>query len=114
MAEVEIGSGKGRMLDLLRREGYDARGVEVNAAMIDGLDRALSRAEADAEVRVVVLAGAGRAFSAGFDLDMEAGDGSPDSFRIRISANADGTGVVYDNNANTPLGGGQVVIHRKR
>jgi hypothetical protein len=30
-----IGSGKGRMLDLLRREGYDARGVEVNAAMID-------------------------------------------------------------------------------
>jgi SAM-dependent methyltransferase len=32
---LEIGSGKGRMLDLLRREGYDAQGVEVNAAMID-------------------------------------------------------------------------------
>ena len=32
---LEIGSGKGRMLDLLRREGYDACGVEVNAAMID-------------------------------------------------------------------------------
>jgi SAM-dependent methyltransferase len=32
---LEIGSGKGRMLDLLRREGFDARGVEVNAAMIE-------------------------------------------------------------------------------
>lgn len=32
---LEIGSGKGRMLDLLRREGYDARGVEINIAMID-------------------------------------------------------------------------------
>jgi SAM-dependent methyltransferase len=31
---LEIGSGKGRMLDLLRREGYDAQGVEVNGAMI--------------------------------------------------------------------------------
>jgi SAM-dependent methyltransferase len=31
---LEIGSGKGRMLDLLRREGFDARGVEVNEAMI--------------------------------------------------------------------------------
>lgn len=32
---LEIGSGKGRMLDLLRREGHDARGVEVNASMIE-------------------------------------------------------------------------------
>jgi SAM-dependent methyltransferase len=31
---LEIGSGKGRMLDLLRREGHDAQGVEVNASMI--------------------------------------------------------------------------------
>ena len=31
---LEIGSGKGRMLDLLRREGFDAQGVEVNHAMI--------------------------------------------------------------------------------
>jgi SAM-dependent methyltransferase len=31
---LEIGSGKGRLLDLLRREGHDARGVEINAAMI--------------------------------------------------------------------------------
>ena len=32
---LEIGSGKGRMLDLLRREGHDAEGVEVNEAMIE-------------------------------------------------------------------------------
>jgi SAM-dependent methyltransferase len=31
---LEIGSGKGRMLDLLRREGFDAQGVEVNETMI--------------------------------------------------------------------------------
>jgi SAM-dependent methyltransferase len=33
-ALLEIGSGKGRMLDLLRREGHQAQGVEVNDAMI--------------------------------------------------------------------------------
>jgi SAM-dependent methyltransferase len=32
---LEIGSGKGRLLDLLRRRGHDARGVEVNDAMIE-------------------------------------------------------------------------------
>jgi SAM-dependent methyltransferase len=31
---LEIGSGKGRMLDLLRREGHNAQGVEVNESMI--------------------------------------------------------------------------------
>ena len=31
---LEIGSGKGRLLDLLRRQGHDAHGVEVNDAMI--------------------------------------------------------------------------------
>jgi SAM-dependent methyltransferase len=31
---LEIGSGKGRMLDLLRREGHEAQGVEVNESMI--------------------------------------------------------------------------------
>lgn len=36
---LEIGSGKGRMLDLLRRQGYDAQGVEVNAAMIEESQR---------------------------------------------------------------------------
>jgi SAM-dependent methyltransferase len=31
---LEIGSGKGRLLDLLRRQGHDACGVEVNESMI--------------------------------------------------------------------------------
>jgi SAM-dependent methyltransferase len=31
---LEIGSGKGRMLQMLRREGHDARGVEINETMI--------------------------------------------------------------------------------
>lgn len=61
----------------------------INAAMIEGLDRALSAAEADAEVRVVVLAGAGRAFSAGFDLDMETGDGGPEPLAVRRALEKD-------------------------
>jgi SAM-dependent methyltransferase len=31
---LEIGSGKGRLVDLLRREGHDVQGVEVNDTMI--------------------------------------------------------------------------------
>lgn len=50
----------------------------------------------------------------GYKFMVWAGDGTPDSFRIRIWSNPDGTGVVYDNNANTALGGGQVVIHTKK
>ena len=56
----------------------------INAAMIDGLHRALDTAEADDGVRVVVVAGAGRAFSSGFDLDMETGgEGRPDPLAVR-------------------------------
>jgi enoyl-CoA hydratase len=46
----------------------------VDAPMVEALDRALDRAEADERIRAVVLRGAGRAFCAGFDLDM----GQPD------------------------------------
>ena len=42
----------------------------INGAMIDELNHALDRAEADDAVRVILLRGEGRAFSAGFDLDM--------------------------------------------
>ena len=56
----------------------------INAAMIEGLHRALDTAEADDGVRVVVVAGAGRAFSSGFDLDMETGgEGRPDPLAVR-------------------------------
>jgi enoyl-CoA hydratase len=42
----------------------------INGPMIDELNDALDRAEADEAVRVILLRGEGRAFSAGFDLDM--------------------------------------------
>jgi enoyl-CoA hydratase len=39
-----------------------------NTALIDGIDAAFDRADADDDVRVVVLAGAGKHFSSGHDL----------------------------------------------
>ncbi len=41
----------------------------VTPAMIERLDQALARAQADEQVRVIRLRGAGRAFCAGYDLD---------------------------------------------
>jgi enoyl-CoA hydratase len=68
------------VLTLNRPEKLNA----INAAMIDGLHRALDTAEADDDIRVVVLTGAGRAFSSGFDLDMETGgEGRPDPLLVR-------------------------------
>jgi O-antigen chain-terminating methyltransferase len=32
---VDIGCGRGEMLDLLRSSGVDARGIDTNAAMVD-------------------------------------------------------------------------------
>ncbi len=46
-------------------------------ALVDQLEVALDRAEADDEVRIVVLRGAGRAFCAGYDLEQEAHEGEP-------------------------------------
>ena len=43
-------------------------------AVVDALEAAIDRAEADDEVRVVVVRGAGRAFSAGYDLEQEASE----------------------------------------
>jgi enoyl-CoA hydratase len=45
-----------------------------NSALIDALDAAFDRAEADERVRVVVLAAAGRHFSSGHDLASLVGD----------------------------------------
>ncbi len=53
----------------------------INPAMIEALHAALDRAEASAEVRVILLRGEGRAFSAGFDLDVDAPAGAdPEAF----------------------------------
>ena len=46
-------------------------------ALVDQLEVALDRAEANDEVRVVVVRGAGRAFCAGYDLEQEANEGEP-------------------------------------
>ncbi|MFM9124856.1 MAG: enoyl-CoA hydratase/isomerase family protein, partial [Actinomycetota bacterium] len=69
---------------------YDRRGpsawitlnrpAKLNAmtyALIDQLEAAIDRAEADDEVRVVVVRGAGRAFCAGYDLEQEAAELAP-------------------------------------
>ena len=52
-----------------------------NTALIDELDVAFDRAEADADVRVVILAGAGKHWSAGHDLKALVGDEEPDEWR---------------------------------
>jgi enoyl-CoA hydratase len=55
----------------------------INAAMVAELDAALDQAEADDEIKAIILAGAGRAFSAGFDLDMDADDAETDIGALR-------------------------------
>ena len=50
--------------------------------LIDELDAAFDRAEADDDVRVVVMAASGRHFSAGHDLKALVGDVEPDKWRL--------------------------------
>ncbi|MHB1718989.1 MAG: enoyl-CoA hydratase [Acidimicrobiales bacterium] len=52
-----------------------------DTALIDGLDTAFDRADADDGIRVVVLAGAGRHFSSGHDLRALIGATEPDKWR---------------------------------
>lgn len=61
----------------------------INAAMVGELGRALDAAEADPAVRVVLLTGAGRAFSAGFDLEPDDGEGAADPARLRRTLRED-------------------------
>ena len=61
----------------------------INAAMVEGLHRALDTAEADDDVRVIVLVGAGRAFSSGFDLDMGTDNDPPDAQVVRQALHED-------------------------
>jgi hypothetical protein len=44
-----------------------------------------------------------------------AGDGDPDTFRIKIWYEVGDTEyVVYDNEFNQPIGGGNIVVHTKK
>jgi enoyl-CoA hydratase len=51
-----------------------------NTALIEALDHAFDRADADDAVRVVILAGAGKHFSAGHDLKAIVGAEAPDEW----------------------------------
>ena len=50
--------------------------------LIDEMDDAFDRADADDAVRVVILAGAGKHFSSGHDLKALIGDSEPDKWRL--------------------------------
>jgi len=57
-----------------------------DTALIDGIDAAFDRAEADDDVRVVVLAGAGAHFSSGHDLKaIVAGEGADEWVAMRAT-----------------------------
>ena len=53
-----------------------------DTALIEGIDAALDRADADDEIRVVVLAANGKHFSAGHDLKELVGDTEPGEWRL--------------------------------
>jgi enoyl-CoA hydratase len=53
-----------------------------DTTLIDELDAAFDRADADDAVRVVILAAAGKHFSAGHDLKALVGDVEPDAWRL--------------------------------
>jgi enoyl-CoA hydratase len=54
-----------------------------NTALIDGIDAAFDRADADDDVRVVILAGAGKHFSSGHDLKAILGPDPDEWARMR-------------------------------
>ncbi len=78
---TSAGSGDGEDAQLLYASSHGVATLRLNRPerlnavtpeLIDLLDRALARAQADEQVRVIRLRGAGRAFCAGYDLDWAA------------------------------------------
>jgi hypothetical protein len=55
--------------------------------------------------------GAGAPAGDPYTFQIWAGDGEPDTFRIKIWYEDGGEVVVYDNGMNQPIGGGEIVIH---
>jgi len=60
-----------------------------DSTLIDELDAAFDRADADDAVRVVILAGAGKHFSSGHDLKALVADGEPDAW-VQMRATPEG------------------------
>jgi enoyl-CoA hydratase len=67
--------GAVRRLTMNRPEALNA----LNRELVDAIGTALDEAATDDDVRVLVLRGAGRAFSAGYDLNEDAGGGVLDA-----------------------------------
>jgi enoyl-CoA hydratase len=61
-----------------------------NTELIDGIDAALDRADADDEVRVVILAGKGKHFSSGHDLKALVGGAEPSDEWVRMRETPEG------------------------
>lgn len=73
--------------------------------MIDEIDQALDRAEADSDVRVVILAGSGPSFSSGHDLkSTRAPDGSVDSYEQEFQLKRDVTETLFEHELDKYVG----------
>jgi hypothetical protein len=77
--------------------------------VVTGSDFARFKGDGTINGEVCPLAGGGGPFK----FMIWAGDGAPDTFRIKIWCEDGGEEVVYDNLMNHPISGGSIVIHTK-
>ncbi len=61
----------------------------ITIEMVEGLHRAMDRAETDPEVRVILISGAGKPFSAGFDLGSMEEEPDREAARAMLQADFD-------------------------